>query len=68
MVMTLIAAHAKLGIDEGRPGKMLIHPMKCTTIWAVNIEMTKVMGLPVRIKGEACQRQRKNRVKLWRLP
>ena len=66
--LALIAAHAKLGIDEGRLGKTLIHPMKCTTIWAVNIEMTKVMNLPGRIKGKACQRQRKNRLKLRRLP
>ena len=43
MVMTLIAAHAKLGIDEGRPGKMLIHPMKCTTIWAANIDISKTI-------------------------
>ena len=66
--LALIAAHAKFGIDEGRLGEMLIHPIKCTTIWAVNIEMTKVMNLPGRIKGEVCQRQRKNRLRLRRLP
>ena len=32
------------------------------------MEMTKVMNLPGRIKGEVCQRQRKNRLKLRRLP
>ena len=60
--LALIAAHAKLGANERRAGEALIHPMKCTTIWAANIKITKVVNLPSRIKGTACQRKSK-----WRL-
>ena len=35
--------------------------MKGTTIWAANIEVSKVVDLPSRIKGVVCQR--KNRWK-----
>ena len=58
----LIATHAKLGANHGRLRKALIQPMKGSTIWAANIELAKVVNLPSRIKGTACQRKSK-----WRL-
>ena len=54
--LALIATHAKLGVEHGRLGKALIQPMQGTTIWAANIKVAKVVNLPSRIKGTACQR------------
>jgi hypothetical protein len=52
--LSLIAAHPKLGIEKGRLGQALIQPMKGPTMRAVNIEGTKVMNLPSRIKRQTC--------------
>jgi hypothetical protein len=59
--LSLIAAHPKPGIEKGGAGPALIQPMKSPTMRAANIERSKVMNLPSRIKGLACQRKNEGR-------
>ena len=56
------ATHAKAGMKAGGLGEALIHPMKSHTIWAYNIQASKTVNSPSRIKKRmACNR--KNRLR-----